>query len=36
LSDPEYAAQLGEQGRRRVTEELNWKTFTERVLETLS
>jgi phosphatidylinositol alpha-1,6-mannosyltransferase len=36
LSNPKYAAQLGDQGRRRVTEELNWKTFAKRVMETLS
>ena len=36
LAEPDYAARLGAQGRRRVAEELNWQVFTERVLEAVS
>lgn len=32
LRDPGYAKQLGEKGRRRVEDELNWKRFTEKVV----
>jgi phosphatidylinositol alpha-1,6-mannosyltransferase len=33
LGDPEYAKVLGENGRRRVERELNWRRFAEGVLE---
>ncbi|HIJ75079.1 MAG TPA: glycosyltransferase family 4 protein [Candidatus Hydrogenedentes bacterium] len=33
MSDPAWARRLGENGRRRVEAELNWSTFTERLLE---
>ncbi len=33
LDDPAYARKLGEQGRKRVETELNWRAFTKRVLE---
>lgn len=33
LRDPVYAQRLGEAGRRRVETELNWRTFTVRMLE---
>ncbi len=35
MNDPERARRLGENGRRRVEEELNWETFTERLLGAL-
>jgi len=33
LSDPALAQRLGENGRRRVEEELNWRTFTKRLID---
>lgn len=33
LADPELARRLGENGKRRVESELNWRRFTERMLE---
>lgn len=33
LSHPAKARRMGEAGRRRVEEELNWRVFTQRVLE---
>jgi len=33
LEDPARARRMGEAGRRRVEEELNWAEFTRRLLE---
>ncbi|MCC6486133.1 MAG: glycosyltransferase family 4 protein [Candidatus Hydrogenedentes bacterium] len=35
LTDPDLARRLGHNGRQRVERELNWTTFTRRVLETV-
>ncbi len=36
FQEPGYASRLGEQGRKRVEEELNWENFTNRMMESIT